>query len=74
MNLRELITEIMKDHRKWNIYWYVFIKSVWPIGSKGKGKRSGGARVITYLYMKPKQFIYLPFYIKEKEDIKTQRT
>ena len=41
------------------------------IGSKGKGK-SGGARVITYLYVKKETVFLLSIYDKsEKENLKT---
>ena len=66
----ELITEIMKDPESGIFIGNNCYKIRLAIGSKWKGK-SGGARVITYLYIETETVYLLTIYDKgEKEDIK----
>jgi mRNA-degrading endonuclease RelE of RelBE toxin-antitoxin system len=66
----ELISEIMEDPVSGTFMGNNCYKIRMAIGSKGKGK-SGGARVITYLYIETETVYLLTIYDKsEKEDLK----
>ena len=65
-----LIAEIIEDPKSGTFIGNNCYKIRLAIGSKGKGK-SGGARVITYLYIETKTVYLLTIYDKgEKEDLK----
>ncbi len=66
----ELIAEIIKDPETGAFIGNNCYKIRLAIGSKGKGK-SGGARVITYLYIETETVYLLTIYDKgEKADLK----
>jgi mRNA-degrading endonuclease RelE of RelBE toxin-antitoxin system len=66
----QLIAEIIKDPESGTFIGNNCYKIRLAIGSKGKGK-SGGARVITYLYVETDTVYLLTIYDKgEKEDLK----
>lgn len=66
----QLIAEIIKDPESGTFIGNNCYKIRLAIGSKGKGK-SGGARVITYLYVETETVYLLTIYDKgEKEDLK----
>lgn len=66
----ELIAEIIEDPETGTFIGNNCYKIRLAIGSKGKGK-SGGARVITYLYIESETVYLLTIYDKgEKEDLK----
>lgn len=65
-----LIARITKDPESGTLIGNNCYKIRLAIGSKGKGK-SGGARVITYLYIETETVYLLTIYDKgEKEDLK----
>jgi len=66
----ELISQIIRDPEAGTFIGNNCYKIRLAIGSKGKGK-SGGARVITYLYIETETVYLLTIYDKgEKEDLK----
>ncbi len=66
----ELISKITQNPETGTFIGNKCYKIRLAIGSKGKGK-SGGARVITYLYVETKTVYLLTIYDKsEKEDLK----
>jgi mRNA-degrading endonuclease RelE of RelBE toxin-antitoxin system len=66
----ELIGDIIKDPKNGTFIGNNCYKIRLAISSKGKGK-SGGARVITYLYIETETVYLLTIYDKgEKEDLK----
>ena len=66
----ELIDNILEDPESGTFIGNNCYKIRLAIGSKGKGK-SGGARVITYLYVEMETVYLLTIYDKgEKEDLK----
>lgn len=66
----ELIAEIIEDPESGTFIGNNCYKIRLAIGSKGKGK-SGGSRVITYLYIETETVYLLTIYDKgEKEDLK----
>lgn len=66
----ELIAEIIEDPESGTFIGNNCYKIRLAIGSKGKGK-SGGTRVITYLYIETETVYLLTIYDKgEKEDLK----